>query len=356
MGDWTNGGPLGTCYAVTSNGWMDTPAFLDWFTNLFIPSLPEERPILLILDGHSSHLSYRVRVLAIEHKITMLKLPSHLTHILQPLDVSVFKPMKAVWDREASDFTRRNKRPIGKKDFPSLIKKVWQAYKPDHGKNGFKKAGIIPYNKDAISRDTLKYSELHSSSTSAAVTTGTMLQSTSLNQSTSDQLQNATSICTRTCTTPVPALVTPQVASSVIEVSSQQTLDQDNTSPTNISSSTLSSAQPSPESSSFTDWSMCMTNYSTHTCSNHTSGDVQSRSESVSSEGELRNFFGQLLLPSITGTTSQSQATPRHRLLGAGESLTSEEAMAKLRHVQAEEKKKKELEKQARKEKREERK
>ena len=56
MANCTNGGPLGTRYAVSHNGWMTTPACIDWFRNLFIPPLPEERPILLILDGHSSRV------------------------------------------------------------------------------------------------------------------------------------------------------------------------------------------------------------------------------------------------------------------------------------------------------------
>ena len=50
-------------------GW--TKAFIDWFKT-FIPSLPDKRPILLLLDGHSSHVSYEVQKLAIENNITML--------------------------------------------------------------------------------------------------------------------------------------------------------------------------------------------------------------------------------------------------------------------------------------------
>ena len=122
--DNTQGGPIGTRYTVSENGWMTAHTFIDWFSNVFIPSLPEERPILLILDGHTSHVSLEVRKLAIEHKIELLKLPSHLTHLLQPLDISVIKPMKAKWDEVVTDFTRRESRPVKKRDFPSLISQV----------------------------------------------------------------------------------------------------------------------------------------------------------------------------------------------------------------------------------------
>ena len=64
MKDLTVGGPLGTRYSVSSNGWMTGPTFVDWLQSLFIPSLPPERPVLLILDGHASHISYEVRIIA----------------------------------------------------------------------------------------------------------------------------------------------------------------------------------------------------------------------------------------------------------------------------------------------------
>ena len=60
MFDHTQGGPLGTRYGVSPSGWMTNKTFLDWFSSQFIPSLPRERPVLLILDGHKSHVSYAI--------------------------------------------------------------------------------------------------------------------------------------------------------------------------------------------------------------------------------------------------------------------------------------------------------
>ena len=117
MANCTNGGPLGSRYAVSQNGWMTVSAYVDWFQNLFIPSLPKERPILLILDGHSSHVSYEVRQLVIANGIHMLKLAPPLTNLLQPLDVGVFKPMKAHWYSAVATFTRKERRALTKRDF-----------------------------------------------------------------------------------------------------------------------------------------------------------------------------------------------------------------------------------------------
>ena len=68
MANSTRGGPVGTRYAVSENGWMTKVAYIDWFGSTFIPSLPSDHPpVLLIVDGHSSHVSYEVRQLAVRN-------------------------------------------------------------------------------------------------------------------------------------------------------------------------------------------------------------------------------------------------------------------------------------------------
>ena len=74
MMNYTQSGPVGSRYGVSNKGWMNEVNFLDWFQNLFLPSLPEERPVLLILDGHESHVKYQFRELAVQHGVEVLKL------------------------------------------------------------------------------------------------------------------------------------------------------------------------------------------------------------------------------------------------------------------------------------------
>ena len=47
MVDYTQGGAIGSRYGVSAKGWMTKVNFLDWFRNLFIPSLPPERPVII---------------------------------------------------------------------------------------------------------------------------------------------------------------------------------------------------------------------------------------------------------------------------------------------------------------------
>ena len=49
--------------------------------------------VLLLVDGHKSHINFDVIDLCQKNGIILFCLPPHMTH-LQPLDVSVFKSLK----------------------------------------------------------------------------------------------------------------------------------------------------------------------------------------------------------------------------------------------------------------------
>ena len=129
MFDYTQGGPAGTCYGVSRKGWMTEVNFIDWFRNLFIPSLPDETPVMLFFDGHEMHMNYEVRQLAVKHDIVIAKIPPHTTHLLQPLDLAVFKPLKEAYNRFAHLLFISERRYVTKRDFPDLVTKTWKAFK-----------------------------------------------------------------------------------------------------------------------------------------------------------------------------------------------------------------------------------
>ena len=83
-----------TLFVHSDTGWINADLFLEWF-KFFINNIPPTRPVLLIQDGHSSHVSIELVELARKNDIYLLCLPSHTSHILQPLDVGCFKSFKA---------------------------------------------------------------------------------------------------------------------------------------------------------------------------------------------------------------------------------------------------------------------
>jgi len=76
----------GTTYGLSDNGWMNGELFDLWFHNHFLCYVPSTRPLLLLLDGHSSHYNPTTVRKAAEEGVILFTLPPHTTHLLQPLD------------------------------------------------------------------------------------------------------------------------------------------------------------------------------------------------------------------------------------------------------------------------------
>jgi len=84
----------------TDSRWITGEAFYEYFTNVFHPYLVNSKiklPVIVFLDGHSSHLTMHLGKFCKENQIILVCLFPNTTHILQPLDVSVFAPLKAKW-------------------------------------------------------------------------------------------------------------------------------------------------------------------------------------------------------------------------------------------------------------------
>ena len=59
--------------------------------------LVKDGPVVLFVDGHHSHMTLELIKLAKDNSVHLMCLPPNLTHILQPLDVSVFHPLKQAY-------------------------------------------------------------------------------------------------------------------------------------------------------------------------------------------------------------------------------------------------------------------
>lgn len=61
---------------------------------------------MLIMDGHSSHVTAKVISFCMQNAIDLLLMPPHCSHVLQPLDVSVFAPLKRALGKETDKVAR----------------------------------------------------------------------------------------------------------------------------------------------------------------------------------------------------------------------------------------------------------
>ena len=93
----TKGEVPGTLYGLSETGWMNRELFSAWFSGHFLPNAPSARPLLLLLDGHTSHYSLPVIKEAAAEKVSIFALPSNTTYLTQPLDTGCFAPLKIHW-------------------------------------------------------------------------------------------------------------------------------------------------------------------------------------------------------------------------------------------------------------------
>ena len=90
--EWTNGEFPGTTYGLSDNGWINTELFEAWMSEHFLQHAVLARPLLLLLDGHSTHYQPQLLRLAKENDVIILCLPPHTTHEAQPLGLWCFWP------------------------------------------------------------------------------------------------------------------------------------------------------------------------------------------------------------------------------------------------------------------------
>ena len=149
---WTLGEVPGTYYGMSGKGWTDQELFRHWLKDHFVPNAVPGRPLLLILDGHSSHYEPVSIELAREEKIILFCLPPHTTQDSQPLDCTVFGPLKRHWSGVCHDFQQAHPgMVISKLNFSKLFAEAWlRAVTPANIIAGFRKCGIYPFNRNAI--------------------------------------------------------------------------------------------------------------------------------------------------------------------------------------------------------------
>jgi len=142
------GGPPGCVGTANPSGWMSSECFLHWMKHFVnISQSSTLNPVLLLLDNHESHVSYDVLQFASSSGITMVSFPPHTTHKLQPLDVSVYGPLKRYYNTSCDNWMISNARPMTIFDIATISSSAFEkAFTPGNIVAGFKKCGIEPFN------------------------------------------------------------------------------------------------------------------------------------------------------------------------------------------------------------------
>ncbi|CAN0195608.1 unnamed protein product, partial [Ascophyllum nodosum] len=154
--DWMSeeNGPPDARYTATDSSFMQGTVFLnylkDFHKQLGERGLLDGKPHVLVLDGHASHVCYGVIKLAIELDIVLFQLPSHTSHITQPLGVAAFGSFKKEVTKVLTAYPFKHGRTLPlKRDMAGVIGKAWKkSFSPDENKASFAAAGLWPVDMD----------------------------------------------------------------------------------------------------------------------------------------------------------------------------------------------------------------
>ena len=148
--------PLGWCFSHSSKGWTSMKHGEEWLRRCFEPATrgkANRQMRLLICDGHDSHITAQFVRHCIDNKIILLLLPPHSSHLLQPLDVGVFKSLKSNMTKELDGIFHTGIHRLHKAEWlKCYIKARPQALTEANIHGGWRGAGLFPRNKIRILR------------------------------------------------------------------------------------------------------------------------------------------------------------------------------------------------------------
>ena len=137
---------------MTANTFVDILQDMD----KFLRSHYIKGPVILIIDGASPHISLAMAKFCGEVQIQPWLLKPNPTHLCQPLDLSFFSSLKTGFQRNLYLWHEDN---IGKSISQYSVVPVFRdatesilTNKPSIIGNGFRKAGLFPWNLNAVDK------------------------------------------------------------------------------------------------------------------------------------------------------------------------------------------------------------
>ena len=129
----------------TVTGWLNSEVLYS-FLDHFLKYAPQTQPgwyLLILLDGHKSHVSIGLVEWAKERDINLFILPAHTSHILQPLDVAIYGPLQKIYSNLCNKITKSSTGCIDRYYVCGLSSKAYcKAFASENLHSAFKETGI----------------------------------------------------------------------------------------------------------------------------------------------------------------------------------------------------------------------
>jgi len=143
-------------FTTSKSGWTSDSHGYQWLTEVFEPWSRRRLPDptvrrLLIMDGHSSHVTAKVISFCMQNGIDLLIMPPHCSHMLQPLDVSVFAPLKRALGKETDKVARLDSSRVARVQWTEMYMRAHKtAFSTSNICSGWRAAGLYPLYPDVV--------------------------------------------------------------------------------------------------------------------------------------------------------------------------------------------------------------
>ena len=106
---------------------------------------------LLIIDRYESYISLQFQDFYKDNNIITLYISLHSFHLLQPLDVGCFRPLKKEYRKQVENMIRSNTNYIIKLEFlPAIRAAIDATFTTSNIKGGFRGAGLVPFDPETV--------------------------------------------------------------------------------------------------------------------------------------------------------------------------------------------------------------
>jgi hypothetical protein len=139
---------------LSANGWTTDEIGLCWLQKVFIPATNNcitGGYRLLVLDGHGSHLTPEFDRTCKKNNIISICMPAHSSHLLQPLDVGCFGPLKKAYGKLIEQKGRLGYTHIDKLDFLKAYPAAQEmVFTKKNIQSRFRETGLVFFNPYAV--------------------------------------------------------------------------------------------------------------------------------------------------------------------------------------------------------------
>ena len=128
--------------------------FVKWLEHFILEVKPSlKNKVILTVDGHASHKSIKAIDVARQNGVVLISLPPHSTHKLQPLDRTIYGPLKINYNKQCDQWMLSNPgRRISTYEQAELFGKAYETTAAiGKAVSGFACTGLWPFNPNVFS-------------------------------------------------------------------------------------------------------------------------------------------------------------------------------------------------------------